>query len=66
MGGVIWLLKSAAFLPFVAEAVVAGLFYLSVLVAMRTFSPSEVAFARHFLTVRNLRAAFVPRKEGAQ
>jgi O-antigen/teichoic acid export membrane protein len=64
MGGVIWLLKAAAVLPFVAEAVIAGLFYVAVLAAMKTFSPSEIAFAKHFFTARNLRAAFVPRKEG--
>ena len=66
MGVAIWLMKRAAFMPFGAEAAVAGCIYIGVLVALKTFSPSEISFARHFLTMSNLRSAFVPKKDATK
>jgi hypothetical protein len=63
MGGAIWLLKGAAILPFVAEAVVAAAVYLGALLLMKTLSPEELSFAKRFLTLGNLRTAFIPNKE---
>jgi O-antigen/teichoic acid export membrane protein len=65
MGGSIWLLKSAGILPFIFEALIAGAIYLGMLIVLRTFSDAEIRFARHFLTLGNLRSAFVPNKESA-
>ncbi len=63
MGAAIWLMRLTPYVPWIAQVAVASAVYCTALVAFRTFNEGEIAFAKRFLTIRNLKGAFIPHKE---
>jgi hypothetical protein len=62
MAGFIWVLRTFLPLPWMGQAVIAGLFYLGVLLTLKTFNSTELEFAKHFVSLSNLKSAFFPQK----
>ena len=49
-------------IPWLAQAVVAGVVYLAAIFLLKTLSQSEMEFGKRFLTLSNLKGSFVPEK----
>ncbi len=62
MGGFILVMRTFMPVHWIAQAVIAGFFYLGVLLALKAFNPAEIQFAKQFLSFGNLKGALFPPK----